>query len=59
MIEWLQTNNIVEHLFKVNDHPEIIRQGIYIPQFMAQRNLLEPKHLDMLWDAALVRLQSI
>ncbi|XP_065661314.1 ubiquitin carboxyl-terminal hydrolase 34 isoform X2 [Hydra vulgaris] len=55
MAEWLNQNEMVEHLFGPNYHVELIKQSQFLLSFLAQERQLHSKHIDCLWAAAQVK----
>ena len=59
LFDWLCENKVLEQLFQPNQHPEMVRQGVDIPVFMAQMGYFQTTHVDMLWATAVGKHESV
>lgn len=52
LANWLNEKDIILHLFGPNYHVELIKQSLFLLNFLAKEKKLEPEHLDSIWNAA-------
>ena len=54
MVNWLVEKQIIEELFQLNPHMELIKRSAKILQFMASKNALKKEYINLIWDATVV-----
>jgi hypothetical protein len=55
MIKWLNEFKIIEELFALNPHTELIKRSSKILIFLAKKKALTNEYIDIIWNATVVR----
>ena len=59
MCEWLQKNSILEIIFTRNLHLEVLKRSYRIMNFLAANNKILAKEVEMIWDVAAGKHETI